>query len=120
MQPRDKWQGKEIKTMSRFVLACFAAALDSSPNNMVRESFDEAILYVRAALEFYMYARYPSHTDITLGYMSNALHRFHQHKRIFSRFWADKKAQTTAKMKETECHGVAPDIGCQKQLVREW
>ena len=22
--------------------------------------------------------------------------------------------------KEGSCHGVAPDIGCQKQLVREW
>lgn len=97
-----QWQGKEIKTMSRFLLACFAAALDSSPNNATRQSFDEAILCVRAALEFYMYARYPSHTDTTLGYMSNALHRFHDHKNIFSRFRADKKARAAAKIKESE------------------
>jgi hypothetical protein len=87
-----QWQGKEIKTMCRFLLACFAAALDNPPNNAARESFDEAILCVSAALEFYMYARYPSYTATTLSYMSDALHRFQNHKKIFARFRADKKA----------------------------
>jgi hypothetical protein len=88
--------------MSRFLLACIAAAFDNPPNNATRESFDEAILCVRAALEFYMYARFPSHTATTLGYMSNALYRFHNHKKIFARFRADKKARAAAKTKETE------------------
>jgi hypothetical protein len=57
-QEVSSWQGKEIKTMSRFMLACFAASLDNPANNETRESFDEAILCGRAALEFYMYAPY--------------------------------------------------------------
>jgi hypothetical protein len=101
-QEVGQWQGKEIKTMSRFLLACFAASLDNPPNNETRESFTEAILCVRAALEFYMYARYPSHTDTTLGYMSDSLRRFHDHKNVFSRYRADKKVRAAAKKQETE------------------
>jgi hypothetical protein len=88
--------------MSRFLLACFAAALDNPPNNATRESFDEAIHCVRAALKFYMYVRYRSHTATTLGYIFNALYHFHNHKKIFARFRAHKKARAAAKTKETE------------------
>jgi hypothetical protein len=101
-QEVSSWQGKEIKTMSRFMLACFAASLDNPPNNETRESFDEAILCVRAALKFYMYARYPSHTETTLGYMSDSLRCFHDHKKVFSRYRADKKVRAAARTRETD------------------
>ena len=101
-QEVSQWQGKEFKTMSRFLLACFAASLDNPSNNMTRKTFEEAILCVRTALEFYMYARYPSHTRTTLGYMSNSLRRFHDHKKVFSRYRADKKARAEAKKDETD------------------
>jgi hypothetical protein len=60
------WQGKEIKTRSQFLLACFAASPDNPPNNETHESFDETIICIRAVLEFYMYAGYSSHTETTL------------------------------------------------------
>jgi hypothetical protein len=51
------WQGKEIRTMTRFLLAVLTAALDN-PSYQQRRVFNEAIQCTRALLEFYMYCNY--------------------------------------------------------------
>jgi hypothetical protein len=60
-----------MKEMSRYLLGVVTQSLrGGSPGQ--RPIFNHAIECTRALLEFYMYARFKSHDDATLGYLEDA------------------------------------------------
>ena len=90
------WQGKEIKTMSRFLVGVLRCAL-RNPSHSERSIFDEAIECSRALVEFYFYAQCECHDEQTLALMHAALQRFHTSKRVFRQFRATKKVTLQGK-----------------------
>ncbi|KAI0048603.1 hypothetical protein FA95DRAFT_1490591 [Auriscalpium vulgare] len=70
--------GQEHKDICRILMA-LVVDLElpdgSSPARVVRT--------VRALLDFLYLAQYPSHSDITLAYLQEALQRFHDNKHVF-------------------------------------
>jgi hypothetical protein len=95
------WQGKEIRTMARFLLAVLTAALDS-PSYLQREDFNVATQCTHALLEFYMYCNYETHDSETIDLMNDALQRFHAMKDVFLRYRAAKGVSAAAKACRTE------------------
>jgi len=87
------WQGKEIKTMSRFLVGVLRCSL-RNPSPSQCGIFNEAIEYL---VEFYFYAQYESLDEETLGLMDKALKRFHSSKRIFHQFRVPKKVSDQGK-----------------------
>jgi hypothetical protein len=87
--------GKEMKELSQYLLGVVTQSLRGG-NPAQRPIFNRAIECTRALLEFYMYARYKSHDDATLGYMEDSLHRFHTFKDVFLLGQAGKKAKSKA------------------------
>jgi hypothetical protein len=78
----SKWNGKKMKEMSRHLLGVVSQSLrGGSPAQ--RPIFNHAIECTRALLEFYRYARYKYHNDVTLSYMEDALRCFHTFKDVF-------------------------------------
>jgi hypothetical protein len=68
--------------MSRYLLGVVTQSLrGGSPAQ--RPIFNGTIECTRAFLEFYMYARYKSHSEAILSYMEDALHRFHTFNDVF-------------------------------------
>ncbi|KAE9389336.1 hypothetical protein BT96DRAFT_835060 [Gymnopus androsaceus JB14] len=65
--------GKERKNMGKILLGCLIGS--NMPN--------QAISAVRAILDFIYLAQYPTHDEDTLGYMRDALSRWHQNKACF-------------------------------------
>ena len=63
--------GKDRKHMARVLLGC-----------MIGKVPRDVIISYRSLLDFIYLAQYPSHDDITLGYMDDALKEFHQHKEV--------------------------------------
>jgi hypothetical protein len=57
--------------MARVLLGC-----------MIGKVPRDVIISYRSLLDFIYLAQYPSHDDITLGYMDDALKEFHQHKEV--------------------------------------
>jgi hypothetical protein len=102
VQPRrtyeevSSWQGKEIKTMSRFLVAVLRCALHA-PSASQRGVFNQAIECSRALVEFYFYSQYDSHDEQTLGLMSTALRNFHHFKEVFRQFRAGKRVTQEGK-----------------------
>lgn len=82
----SNWQGKEIRTMAKFLLAVLAATLKTEIplSDDDKADLDSALDATRALLEFHLYSQYKTHDDHTLRMMRHSLHRFHQHKAIFS------------------------------------
>ncbi|KAF8241305.1 hypothetical protein K440DRAFT_573461 [Wilcoxina mikolae CBS 423.85] len=95
----SQWTGKELRTMSRFLLAVIINALRCA-NASEQRTFDDAIQCTRALLEFYHYCRNPSHDKDTLNLMDDALRRFHNFKHVFLQYQAYKK--TTEQSKELQ------------------
>jgi hypothetical protein len=95
----SQWTGKELGTMSRYLLAVVTNALHC-PNASEKRTFEDAIQCTRALLEFYHYCRYPSHDEDTLNLMDDALHHFHNFKLVFLQYRAYKK--TTEQSKELQ------------------
>jgi len=61
-----QWNGKEVKEMSRYLLAVVTQSLrGGSPAQ--RPIVNHPIEYTGALLEFFMYAPYKSHDDATLS-----------------------------------------------------
>jgi hypothetical protein len=85
----SSWQGKEIKVMSRFLVALLRSAL-RTPSSSQRGVFNKALECCRALVEFYFYAQYESYDEETLGLMDEALKRFHTFKRVFLQFRVTK------------------------------
>jgi hypothetical protein len=97
----SQWNGKEIEEMSRHLLGVVTQSLrGGSPAQC--SIFIRTIECTRALFEFYMQARYKSHTDATLSYMENALHRFHTFKDVFLLWQPGKKAKAKANALRTE------------------
>jgi len=86
----SSWQGKEIKTMSRFLVAILRCAL-YVPSTSQCDVFNQAIECSRALVDFYFYSQYDSHDEQTLGLMSTALRNFHHFKDVFRQFRASKR-----------------------------
>jgi len=78
------WNGKEMKEMSRYLLAVVTQSLQGGSSAQC-PIFNCAIECTRALLELYMYARYKSHNDETLSYTEEALCHFHTFKDVFLR-----------------------------------
>jgi hypothetical protein len=97
----SQWNGKEMKEMSRYLLAVVIQSLQGR-SSAQRPIFNCAIVCTRALLEFYMYARSDSHDDATLSYNEDALHRFHIFKDVFLLGRAGKKAKAKANALGTE------------------
>jgi hypothetical protein len=90
-----QWQGKEMRNLGRCILGVFASALRRpSPAQLV--PFREAVLCVRALVDFSLMAQYRSHTPETLGYMEQYLKDFHRHKDVFQEFRSSKGAREEA------------------------
>jgi hypothetical protein len=64
--------GSERKDMARILLGCLPGKI---PHRGIRAC--------KAILDFIYLARYPSHDEITLGYMEDALHRWHKDCQFF-------------------------------------
>jgi len=91
----SRWNGKELKEMSRYLLGVVTQSLQGgSPTQ--RPIFNRAIECTRALLEFYMYARYSSHDDATLSLMEDVLRRFHMFKDVFLLGRAGREAKAKA------------------------
>jgi len=58
----SSWQGKEIKTMSRFLVAILRCTL-CAPSTSQCGIFNQAIECSRALVEFYFYSQYDSHDE---------------------------------------------------------
>jgi hypothetical protein len=93
----SQWTGKELRTMSRYLLAVITNAL-RCPNASEKQTFEDAIQCTQALLEFYHYCQNPSHDEDTLNPMDDALHRFHNFKLVFLKYQAHNK--TTEQSKE--------------------
>ncbi|EGO04852.1 hypothetical protein SERLA73DRAFT_38308, partial [Serpula lacrymans var. lacrymans S7.3] len=63
--------GGERKDMAKVLLGCLVGKLPK-----------QAIIAIRSLLDFIYIAQYPTHSDTTLGYLSDALKTFHQNKAI--------------------------------------
>ena len=97
----SSWQGKEIKTMSHFLVAILRCAL-RAPSASQRGIFNQAIECSRALVEFYFYSQYDSHDEQTLGLMSTALRDFHHFKDVFRQFRAGKSVTQKGKARRKE------------------
>jgi Plavaka transposase len=97
----SSWQGKEIKTMSRFLIGVLRNAL-RTPSASQRGVFNQAIECSRALVEFYFYSQYESHDEQTLALMSAALRDFHHSKNVFRQFRAGKKITQEGKARRKD------------------
>jgi hypothetical protein len=92
----SSWQGEEIKTRSRFLVAVLHCAL-YAPSASQRGVFNQAIECSRALGECYFACQYDSHDEQTLGLMSTALQNFHHFKDVFRQFYAGKRVTQEGK-----------------------
>jgi hypothetical protein len=121
----SSWQGKEIKVMSRFLVAVLRCAL-RTPSPSQRGVFDDAIGCCRALVEFYFYAQYESHDEETLGLMDDALKRFHIFKRVFRQFRVSKKVTQDGKehrktlIEQRDAAMQGKSVAGQERLRKEW
>ena len=97
----SRWNGGEIKPMTRFLVAVTRNAL-RNPNAAQKAYFESALECTRSLVEFYMYCQYYSHEEDTLNLMEDALHRFHDAKGVFLQFRAGKRLAAEAKDKMAE------------------
>lgn len=78
----SSWQGKEIRTMMRFLLAILGPILIDG----VRSSESEearVLACVRSIIEFHLVLGQRSHSDYTLGLLDNRLAIFYRNKSVF-------------------------------------
>jgi len=121
----SSWQGKEIKTMSQFLVGVLRCAL-RNPSPSQRGVFNESIKCCRTLVEFYFYAQYESHDEERLGLMDEALKHFHISKRVFRQFRVTKKVTDQGKehrkrliqQRDTAMQGKASTE--QERLRKEW
>jgi hypothetical protein len=90
-----QWQGKEMRNLGRGILGVLASAL-RHPTPAQQDPFRNALLCVRALVDFSLLAQYQSHTPDTLGYMERYLRDFHHHKHVFQEFRTSKKTRMGA------------------------
>lgn len=64
--------GAERKNMAKILLGCLVGSLPKI-----------ALQAITAILDFIYIAQYPAHDSVTLGYLDDALHRFHQYRHYF-------------------------------------
>ncbi|KAJ9624432.1 hypothetical protein H2203_005167 [Taxawa tesnikishii (nom. ined.)] len=79
LSSRRQMTGKELKSILRQLLPVFTPFLEEA-------GATEAILFIRAVVDFVLLSLYHSHDDDTLRYMTLALFRMNQHKEIFRRY----------------------------------
>jgi len=91
----SQWNGKEMKEMSRYLLEVVTWFLRGGRPAQL-PIFNRAIECTWALLEFYMYAQYKFHDDVSLSYMEDTLCRFHTFKDVFLLGRAGKKAKAKA------------------------
>ena len=96
----SRWNGKEIKTMTRFLVGVTRNAL-RDPSPIQRASFESAVECTRSLVEFYMYCQYDSHDGDTLNLMEDSLRRFHHTKGVFLQYRAGKRLAAEAKERRT-------------------
>jgi len=97
----SSWQGKEIKTMSCFLVAILRCAL-RAPSASQHGIFNQAIECSRALVEFYLYSQYGLYDEQTLALMSTALWDFHHFKDVFRQFRASKSVTQEVKAHQKE------------------
>lgn len=91
----SQWQGKEIKTMCRFLYCVTVAALDA-PKASEKQSFSDAIQATKALIEILMFSTYRSHDAETIDMLHEAVVRFHDHKNVFLQYRAGIKVSKDA------------------------
>jgi len=97
----SQWNGKEIKKMNWYLLGVVTQSLwGGSPAQC--PIINDAIECTQALLEFYMYARYKSHNDVTLSYLEDALRCFHTFKDVFLLRQTSKKPKAKANAPRTQ------------------
>jgi len=92
----SSWQGKEIKTMSQFLVGVLCCTLQNQSYCQCG-IFNEAIKCCRVLLKFNLYAQYESQDKETLGLMDEALKCFHTFKCVFRQFRVTKKVTNQGK-----------------------
>jgi Plavaka transposase len=121
----SQWQGKEMKTMARFLMAVVVGALNA-PSGVQKRPFEDAIKCTRGLLDFWMYCQYPSHDDESLEQMDDALKRFHDSKGVFLSIRGPKAAKERARkmksalIKERDREAAPVKGGAKKRLIDEW
>ena len=96
----SRWNGGEIKTMTRFLVAVMCNAL-RNPTPGQKVPFESAVECTRALVEFYMYCQYESHNEDTLNLIDDSLRRFHSTKDVVLQFRACKRLAAEAKDRRT-------------------
>lgn len=86
----SQWQGKEIRIMSRYLLAVFTVSL-RKPKPSQRLPFGKAIHCTRSLLDFIMCSKLPIHNTASLCQMDEFLQEFHKKKEVFLEFRAGKR-----------------------------
>ena len=97
----SRWNGGEIKTMTRFLVGVTRNAL-RNPTAAEKAPFESVVECTRALIGFYMYCQYESHDEDMLNLMENALRRFHETKGVFLQFRIGKRLAAEAKDKRAE------------------
>ena len=97
----SRWNGGEIKMMTRFLVEVTYNALQN-PAPAEKVGFESAIECTYALIEFYMYCQYESHDEDTLNLMESALCPFHNTKGVILQFRVGKRLAAKGKDKRTE------------------
>lgn len=96
-----QWQGKEMRTMSRYLLAVLSASL-RKPSIQQRGQFRKVICCTQALLDFIMCCKLDVQTTLSLEMMDIFLNKFHEGKEIFLEFRAGKRVAEEAKLQNSE------------------
>ncbi|KAG0641639.1 hypothetical protein HOY80DRAFT_1038808 [Tuber brumale] len=78
----SSWQGKEIRTMMRFLLAVLGPMLTDRVQSMESEKA-QVLTCVRSIIEFLLVLGQHSHSDYTLGLLDSGLATFYRTKSVF-------------------------------------
>jgi hypothetical protein len=118
----SQWQGAEMRSFSRIIHVCLAAALSHPPpstGSSQKQSFKSAISCVSALADFSLVASYESHDAETLNYLQGYLQAFHTHKTIFLQFRANKAARLAADAASKEVRRTLTEHQANRQPVSQ-
>ena len=94
----SQWQGKEMRNFGRVILACFAAAIcptvdEVCPPTDIQAEHKKALTCVAALIDFHLMAQYREHNTETLEYLRTYLKRFHDNKSVFLEYRVGKRGK---------------------------
>ena len=80
-----QWQGKEMKSFSRIILAVLASTL-STATDAERPTFERVLACILALTDFNMVAQFEFHSQTTLKRLEKLLESFQESKAVFGEY----------------------------------